>query len=155
MKELVKLLVEKKLSISTCESFTAGLFASELGKIPGVSSTYKGSVIAYQSEIKHTVLGIDSMLLDTYGVVSREVAEKMAITGQSMFASDICISFTGNAGPNVLEGKACGLWFACIRYRDQQFAFEFLDSMERNALQVHAVQTMASKLVEIIRDMPN
>ena len=155
MKLLVELLVEKRLSISTCESFTAGLFAYELGKIPGVSEVYKGSVIAYQSEIKHTVLGIDPMILDTYGVVSREVAEQMAQRGQRMFVSDICISFTGNAGPNVLEGKACGLWFACIRYRDQQFDFEFLDVMDRNALQLHAVQTMMSRLVEIIRDMPN
>jgi nicotinamide mononucleotide (NMN) deamidase PncC len=72
-----------------------------------------------------------------------------------MFASDICISFTGNAGPSVLEGKACGLWFACMRYRDQQFDFEFQDSLERNALQVHAVQTMTSKLIDIISDMPN
>jgi PncC family amidohydrolase len=155
MNVLVELLVKKQLSISTCESFTAGLFAYELGKIPGVSEVYKGSVIAYQSEMKHTVLGIDSMILDTYGVVSREVAQQMAQAGQSMFDSDVCISFTGNAGPNVLEGKACGLWFACIRYRDQQFDFEFLDSMERNLLRVHAVQTMTSKLVEIIRDMPN
>ena len=155
MKLLVELLVEKRLSISTCESFTAGLFAYELGKIPGVSEVYKGSVIAYQSEIKHTVLGIDPMILDTYGVVSREVAEQMAQRGQRMFVSDICISFTGNAGPNVLEGKACGLWFACIRYLDQQFDFEFLDVMDRNALQLHAVQTMMSRLVEIIRDMPN
>ena len=155
MKALVELLVEKRLSISTCESFTAGLFAYELGKIPGVSEVYKGSVIAYQSEIKHTVLGIDPMILDTCGVVSREVAEQMAQSGQRMFASDICISFTGNAGPNVLEGKACGLWFASIRYRDQQFDFEFLDVMDRNALQLHAVQTMMSRLVEIIRDMPN
>ena len=154
MKALVELLVEKRLSISTCESFTAGLFAYELGKISGVSEVYKGSVIAYQTEIKRTVLGIDPMILD-YGVVSREVAEQMAQSGQRMFASDICISFTGNAGPNVLEGKACGLWFACIRYRDQQFDFAFLDAMDRNALQVNAVQTMTSKLVEIIRDMPN
>lgn len=155
MKALVELLVKKQLSISTCESFTAGLFAYELGKIPGVSEVYKGSVIAYQTEIKHSVLGIDSTILDTYGVVSREVAEQMAQRGQRMFGSDICIAFTGNAGPNVLEGKACGLWFACIRYRNQQFGFEFLDAMDRNALQVHAVQMMTSKLVEIFRDMPN
>ena len=155
MKLLVELLVEKRLSISTCESFTAGLFAYELGKIPGVSEVYKGSVIAYQTEIKRTVLGIDPIILEDCGVVSREVAEQMAQRGQRMFVSDICISFTGNAGPNVLEGKACGLWFACIRYRDQQFDFEFLDVMDRNALQLHAVQTMMSRLVEIIRDMPN
>lgn len=155
MKALVELLVEKRLSISTCESFTAGLFAYELGKIPGVSEVYKGSVIAYQTEIKRTVLGIDPIILEDCGVVSCEVAEQMAQRGQRMFASDICISFTGNAGPNVLEGKACGLWFACIRYRDQQFDFEFLDAMERNLLQLHAVQTMMSRLVEIIRDMPN
>lgn len=153
MKALVDLLVEKQLSISTCESFTAGLFAYELGKIPGVSAVYRGSVVAYQSEMKNMILGIDRSILDQYGVVSKETAEQMALACQEMFKSDICISFTGNAGPEAIEGKACGLWFACIRCRNQQFDFAFQDAMSRNALQEHAVHVMTFKLIEIIRDM--
>ena len=114
MRDLLDLLIEKQLSISTCESFTAGLFAYELGRLPGVSAVFKGSIVAYQSVIKQKVLGIDPTLFEMYGVVSRETAEQMAQTGQKLFESDICISFTGNAGPGALEGKVCGLWFACI-----------------------------------------
>lgn len=155
MRVLIDILIEKQLSISSCESFTAGLFAYELGKVPGVSAVYRGSVVAYQSEIKHKVLGIDLKLLEKYGVVSSETAEQMALVGQEMFGSDVCISFTGNAGPDVLEEKACGLWFACVRIQNRQYDYAFQSEMDRNELQMYAVQLMSEKLVELIRDMPN
>lgn len=155
MRALIDLLIEKQLSISTCESFTAGLFAYELGKIPGVSAVFRGSVVAYQSEIKHKVLGIDSLLLDKYGVVSSETAAQMARAGQKMFETDVCVSFTGNAGPGVLEGKACGLWFACVRIQNRQYDYAFQSELDRNELQAYAVQMISEKLVELIRDMPN
>lgn len=155
MRALVELLIEKQMSISTCESFTAGLFAYELGKIPGVSAVFRGSVVAYQSEIKHKVLGIDLLLLEKYGVVSSETAAQMALAGQEMFESDICISFTGNAGPGVLEEKACGLWFACVRIQNRQYDYAFQSDLDRNELQMYAVQMMSKKLIELIRDMPN
>ncbi len=155
MKDLVDLLIEKRLNISTCESFTAGLFAYELGRIPGVSAVFRGSLIAYQSEIKERLLNIDPSIFDRFGVVSQEMAEQMARSCQQMFKSDVCVSFTGNAGPEVMEGKVCGLWYACVRIRDDQFAFTFQESMQRNELQVHAVEVIKNKIIELIRDMPN
>lgn len=155
MRALVDLLLEKNLSISSCESFTSGLFGYELGRIPGVSAVYKGTLVAYQTEVKHRVLGIDKSILEHFGVVSQETAEQMARAFQRMVGSDVCVSFTGNAGPAILEGKPRGLWFACIRIQDEQYDFKFHDVMERNELQIHAVEVVKSRLIELIRDMPN
>mgnify|MGYP004701470661 CR=1 FL=1 len=154
MKALVDLLIEKNLSISTCESFTAGLFAYELGKIAGVSKVFKGSLIAYQSEIKESILGIDQTDIDRFGVISEEIAIQMAIAGQRLFNSDVCVSFTGNAGPNAMEGKPSGLWYASIRYYGEIINFTFQNSMDRTDLQIYAVELICDKLLERLRDMP-
>ena len=38
----------------------------------------------------------------------------MCINGKQILDSDICISFTGNAGPDAMEGKPVGLvYMAC------------------------------------------
>ena len=154
MKALVDLLIEKNISISTCESFTAGLFAYELGKIAGVSKVFKGSLVAYQSEIKKSILGIDQAYIDRFGVISEEIASQMAIAGQRLFNSDVCISFTGNAGPDAMEGKPSGLWFASIRYYDEIINYRYHSSLERSDLHVFAVKLICDKLLELFRDMP-
>lgn len=58
MQKLIEILKERKLTISTCESCTGGLFASTLTSFPGVSSIYKGSVITYATEIKTDVVKV-------------------------------------------------------------------------------------------------
>ena len=108
MDELAQILKEKDISISSVESFTVGGFASLIGSISGISQVYRGSLVSYQTRIKRDVLHIDQKIIDNYGVVSNEVAGLMAINGQKMFDSDICISFTGNAGPTAMENKPVG-----------------------------------------------
>ena len=67
MEDLVRLLIKKNVTISSVESFTVGNFAATLGSVPGVSAVYKGSLVSYQTIIKHQVLGIPREVIDTYG----------------------------------------------------------------------------------------
>ena len=99
MEELAQLLIQRNISISSVESFTVGGFAKTIGSISGISAVYRGTLVSYQTRIKRDVLHIDEKIIDQFGVVSKEVAGLMAIQGQKMFDSDVCISFTGNAGP--------------------------------------------------------
>ena len=78
MKDLVKCLLELNITISSCESFTGGLFASSLSSFAGISQVYKGSIITYQNEVNENVLGIDHELIEKYGSVSEIVAIEMA-----------------------------------------------------------------------------
>lgn len=100
---------DKGLTLGSVESFTGGLFASEITSISGASTFFKGGVVTYATEEKVNVLGISKDLVDTYGVVSKECAEQMAIQGSRVLNVDYCISFTGNAGPTAMEGKPVGL----------------------------------------------
>jgi len=96
-------------TLGSVESLTGGLFASTITNKPGASKFYKGSVISYANEIKEK-LGIDT----SNGVVNKQVALAMAAKGKEFLNVDICISFTGNAGPEVLDNLPIGKVFIAI-----------------------------------------
>lgn len=151
MDELAQLLIEKNISISSVESFTVGAFANMIGSISGISAVYRGSLVSYQTRIKRDVLHIDEKVIETYGVVSREVAGLMAIQGKKMFDSDICISFTGNAGPTAMEGKPVGLIFIGIAYQDLIHTFCFELSGGREDIKKQAILIGIEKILKILK----
>ena len=114
MNELAELLIKNNISIGTVESFTVGNFATMLGSIPGISKVYKGSLVTYQSETKERLLGIEHPLIEKYGVVSKEIATLMCVNGKSILDVDLCVSFTGNAGPDAWEEKPAGRVYCAI-----------------------------------------
>lgn len=97
METIIKLLIEKHLTLSLSESMTGGLVSSKLVEISGSSKVFKGSLISYQDIIKTDVLKVDSNTIKTFGVVSKEVATMMANQTQNLFDSDISLSITGYA----------------------------------------------------------
>lgn len=96
---LGRLLKEKNKTIATAESCTGGKIAQLLASVPGASTYFKGSVVAYDTAIKIDVLGIPATLIATHSVVSKEVASAMSLSVQKMMHTDYAIATTGNAGP--------------------------------------------------------
>lgn len=90
----------KNKTLSIAESCTGGAIAEEITKQSGVSSFFRGSIVTYATQVKSSVLGVDEKLIKEFSVVSKEVAEAMAIQSRKVFASDYAISTTGVAGPN-------------------------------------------------------
>lgn len=96
--------------IAVAESLTGGRLADALVSIPGVSSVFSGGVVAYDTAIKRSVLGVDETLLSTRGPVDPEVAAQMAAGVRRVCATpaadgtvrsaDIGVSTTGVAGPD-------------------------------------------------------
>jgi len=97
--ELVLLLKEQGLTISTAESCTGGLIAKRITDIAGSSEIYKGSIIAYSNDIKTEFLDVPANMLNLYGAVSENTAAAMVASIQKKFHTDISISTTGIAGP--------------------------------------------------------
>jgi len=152
MEELAQYLISNDLSISSVESFTVGGFANMIGSISGISAVYRGSLVSYQTRIKRDVLKIPEKVIDQFGVVSSEVAGLMAIHGQEMFDSDICISFTGNAGPSAMEGKPVGLIYIGIAYRENIHTFCFELSGSREEIKKQAIFIGIEKIREILKN---
>lgn len=106
--EVLELLKNKGLTLGSVESLTGGLFSSTFVETPGASAVFKGALVTYSPLIKESVAHVDKNLIEKYGVVSNEVAYAMASNGRKVLDVDVCISFTGNAGPDVLENKPVG-----------------------------------------------
>ena len=74
----IGLLAARQQSIAVAESLTGGLLAAALTDIPGASAVFRGGIVAYATELKAVLLGVDRGLLDAHGAVSAEVAAAMA-----------------------------------------------------------------------------
>lgn len=148
MDDLVKVLKDKKLTIGSCESLTAGLFTSQLAQIPGASAVLKGGLVTYMTACKIEVAGVDSQIVDAYGVISKECAIEMAVKAKQRLDVDVCVSFTGNAGPGAMEGKPAGLIFSAIALDERVIVYEYKFCGGRNEVRQNAVAFMYEKLME-------
>ena len=137
--EINKLFREHGLTLGSVESFTGGLFAKEITSVPGASHFYKGGLVTYATEEKNRLLNIPYEDIDQYGVVSEQIAEAMAKQGQQLLNVDVCVSFTGNAGPDAMEGKPVGEIYIGVAYLDKVEVFPFLLKGDRNTIQKEGV----------------
>jgi nicotinamide-nucleotide amidase len=90
-------------TIGTAESATGGLVGRRLTSLPGASDTFRGSVVAYASDLKTSILGVPNETIDDNGVVSEATAEAMARGARSVLGVYVAVAVTGSAGPEPLE----------------------------------------------------
>lgn len=96
---LGKILTQQNKTLATAESCTGGKIAQIITSVPGSSAYFKGSIVSYAKEVKINILNISPETIEKYSVVSKEVAEEMALSVQKIMKTDYAISVTGNAGP--------------------------------------------------------
>ncbi len=114
--DIIALAIEKGVTLGCAESLTGGLVASALVDIPGASTVFKGSVVAYDLMVKHDLLGVSAALLAEKGAVNAEVARAMAEGAQAALGVDLAVSTTGVAGPDPdpVSGAKPGLFFVAL-----------------------------------------
>jgi PncC family amidohydrolase len=78
------------------------MVAAALTSVPGASSVVRGGLVAYDPELKKSLLGVE----DISRVVTEAVAEQMALGGRDLMGADVVVSVTGSAGPEPLEKPA-------------------------------------------------
>lgn len=99
-------------TIATGESLTAGLVASELAEVAGCSDVLRGGVIAYQVDVKETVLGVSEGAI-SQGVVSEQVALELAQGAARTLGARVGVGTTGAAGPTGHDHAPAGsAWVA-------------------------------------------
>lgn len=98
--QVYELLKKHNLTLSTAESATGGMIASMLVNVPGISEFFQEGYVTYSNDAKVKMLGVDRTLIDTYGVVSKEVAKNMAFSTAKTAGTDAALSVTGVAGPD-------------------------------------------------------
>ena len=140
---------ERGLTLGSVESFTGGLFAQQITSVSGASKFYKGGYITYATEEKVNLLLIPQSEVDKYGVVSKEIAYHMANNARQLLKVDVCVSFTGNAGPEAMEGKPVGEVHIGIATKESAQVYSLLLEGNRNEIQAQAVDFALEKLLKI------
>ena len=97
----------KGLTLGVGESLTGGLIGSRLTSISGSSEVFKGSIVAYSSDVKRALLNTPDV-----PSVSQAAAEAMAIGACRALNADIGLAVTGEAGPDPLEEEVGRVWMA-------------------------------------------
>jgi nicotinamide-nucleotide amidase len=106
--EILGMLRPAGQTLAVAESLTGGLVAAALTDIPGSSAVFRGGVVAYATELKARLLGVDHAMLTAHGAVYPPVAAAMASGVRERLGATWGIATTGVAGPDPSEGHPPG-----------------------------------------------
>jgi len=106
--ELLDRLAAAGATVATAESLTGGLVVASLVQVPGASRVVRGGVVAYATDVKHSVLGVPAQLLADRGAVDPDVAAAMAEGVRERLGATYGVATTGVAGPDPQDGAPVG-----------------------------------------------
>jgi nicotinamide-nucleotide amidase len=116
--EILRLLMAAGMTVATAESLTGGLVAGALTDIPGSSEAFRGGVVAYATELKAEILGVDSRMLAEHGPVYAPVAAAMADGVRKLLGATVGVATTGVAGPGSADGWPAGTVHIAVSLAD-------------------------------------
>ncbi|TNF09465.1 MAG: CinA family protein [Bacillota bacterium] len=144
-------ILKKGLTIGFAESMTGGSLCAEMIKNPGASEVTPGGIIAYSEAQKMNLLKIDSKVIESFGVVSKEVAIEMAKQIRTILGVDIGVSVTGNAGPTLQKHSKNLEAFIGFSYLNQEtFIHIQFDALTRKEAIEKAVKMTYSHLEKML-----
>jgi len=155
--EVVARLTERGLTIAVAESLTGGQLVAGLVDVPGASATVVGGVVAYNTALKHSVLGVSADLLASRGAVDPEVARQMATGVRVALAvdgkrADVGIATTGVAGPDPQDGKPVGTVYLGLAIGDRVQSVALSLSGSRRDIQSATVQHALATLLAALNE---
>ena len=93
-------------TIAVAESLTGGMIASALAQAQQASKWFRGSLVAYSTQVKHQLLQVPPG-----PVVSSDAATAMARSVRRLLLADISVAVTGAGGPAAQDGHEPGTVF--------------------------------------------
>ncbi len=150
--ELVTLLTERGLTITTAESCTGGLVAAAITDISGSSAVFERGIISYANSAKMELLGVREATLAAHGAVSGEVAQEMAEGARKEAGADVAVSITGIAGPTGgTAHKPVGLVFIGVGTANITGASRHQFSGNRQEIRQQAVLAALERVITTLR----
>lgn len=125
---------------SVAESLTGGQLAAALVDVPGASAWFRGGVVAYATDVKHEVLGVDADLLASVGAVDAEVARQMAQGVRARLGADVGVATTGVAGPDPQDGMPVGTVYVAVATPEGVWAARHRFDGDRSAIRAAATE---------------
>ena len=123
--EVAKRLIERNISISCCESPTAGKFASMLADVPGISEVFSGGYIIYDENAAKELMAIPDELLEDHTLYSSEAADAMARKLHEKTGCRMCAAITGVAGPDPVGDITPGMYNISVLFDGKLYSRKY------------------------------
>ena len=150
----VHVLVERRETLASAESLTGGLIAHTIVEIPGVSAVYRGGLVVYATDLKHTLGGVPERLLEERGAVDADVARALAAGTRERCGADWALATTGVAGPEPQDGKPVGLVYVAVAGPHGVTVRELNLSGSRASIRTQSATAVLELLAEELRGAP-
>lgn len=151
-KTVVELLTKKHMIISSAESCTGGLFAKLITDIAGSSAVLNESYVTYANEAKTRILGVREETLKNYGAVSSETVFEMAEGLYKVSKADICVVFSGIAGPDGgTDEKPVGTVYSAICFQGKTTTYKLFFQGTRDEVRMSSCFEMLEKIKELLK----
>jgi nicotinamide-nucleotide amidase len=145
-KILDQLRSQKKFLVIS-ESLTGGFLTAQFAAIAGASDVLLTGIVAYDTRLKHELLGVSNQLLENQGPIDPEVAAQMAEGLRSKIASKtgidsdqiVAIATTGVAGPSPQGEKPVGELYIAVAQASETKVFAHQLTGDRAQIQNSAV----------------
>lgn len=146
-KKIIDLLREQKKFLVLAESVTGGLLTAAFTQVSGASDVLLTGIVAYDTKLKHELLGVSNQLLENQGPVDPEVVAQMAEGLRSKISNKtgidlsqiVAIATTGVAGPSPQGNKPVGELYIAISQDSVTKVFAHQLEGERVEIQNSAV----------------
>ncbi len=152
--EAIDALRARGLTVGTGESLTAGLLSAAFAEVPGCSDVLQGGVVAYQTSVKRSRLGVPGTAL-ARGAVSESVALAMARGARRALGADVGVSTTGVAGPDPHDGAPVGAVWIAVATPQANRALELALTGDRASIRSQTVDACLDLLLEVLSELPD
>lgn len=142
---------ERGQTLATAESLTGGSLTAQLTDVPGASAVVRGGVVAYSTEVKRDVLGVDAGLLARVGPVHSDVARAMAVAVRALLDATYGVATTGEAGPDSASGQAVGTVHVAVSGPTGSTVASLHSPGDRSQVRAAAVRAALDLLADAVR----
>jgi nicotinamide-nucleotide amidase len=114
MRNLLSTLASRGETLAVAESLTGGQLAASIVDVPGASRVFRGGLVVYATDLKASLAGVPTELLDEHGPVHPDVAAALAAGVRRVCRADWGLATTGVAGPDPQHGIAPGTVYIAV-----------------------------------------
>ena len=148
---IIRLLTERKQTLTVAESCTGGYLSHRLTNVPGASAVFPAGLVTYSKEAKQTFLHVKPETLARWGAVSEAVAREMAEGARQACHADYAIAVTGIAGPGGgSPEKPIGTVFIALASSRSTSAFEKLNVADRQTFKEITARQAFAELLDLL-----
>ena len=153
IKNIIRKLSQKKLSISLVESCTGGMLSSAFTSLAGSSKVFKMGLVTYSNQSKNVLLKVPKKTIEKHGAVSVQCCFSMVNNLSKISKSNIAVSVTGIAGPKGgSKKKPVGLVYIGLKRANKIKIHRFVfKNRGRTNIQKSAVKKALELILRILK----